>query len=150
MTSNMFTDLDLSDDSRLEANYKYSEYGIIISNLAGSKTIKNIDKPVIDKNGNFTITNTLGNNSDETLTDVRTIELLPKNNDDKGTKYNGTYTGTILSKIPNQRFFYTTNSIDNIGLTNDRNGKITIKEVDLPNDSRWIEINVGDRNKCRR
>ena len=144
MTSNMFTDLDLSDDSRLEANYKYSEYGIIISNLAGSKTIKNIDKPVIDKNGNFTITNTLGNNSDETLTDVRTIELLPKNNDDKGTKYNGTYAGTILSKIPNQRFFYTTNSIDNIGLTNDRNGKITIKEVDLPNDSRWIEINVGD------
>ena len=144
ITSTISTSIDLSDDSRMENNYKYSEYGIVISNLAGSKTLKTINQQIIDKNGNFQITSTLGNNSDEILTDVRTIEILPRNNDDIGSKYHGTYTGTIISGIPNQRFFYTTNEINEIGLTNDRNGKITVKDVDLTNDSRWIEINVGE------
>ena len=142
--STIATDVDLSDDTRMERNYKQSEYGIIISNLAGSKTLKEIDRQAIDRNGVFVITSTLGNNSDEVLADVRTIELLPCNNDDKGSKFHGTYTGTIVSGILNQRFFYTTNNVSDIGLTSDRNGKITIKDVDLPNDSRWIEINEGD------
>lgn len=142
--STITSDIDLSDDTRMENNYKHSEYGIIISNLAGSKTLKTNNKQAIDKNDNFTITSTLGNNSDELLTNVRTIELLPYNNDDRESKFHGTYTGTIVSGIVNQRFFYTTNDINNIGLTNDRNGKITIKNVDLANDSRWIEVNVGD------
>ena len=142
--STIYTDLDLSDDSRLESKYKHSEYGIIISNLAGSKTLKNIDNQIIDKNESFSITSTLGNNSDDELINVRTIEILPYNNDNNGSKYHGSYNGKITSGITNQRFFYTTGDISNIGLTTDRNGKITIKDVDLPNDSRWIELNIGD------
>ena len=142
--STISTNLDLSDDSRMENNYKHSEYGIIVSNLAGSKTLKSIDNQIIDLNGSFQVVSTLGNNSDEELTDVRTIEILPINNDDKGSVIHGTYSGKIINGIPNQRFFYTTNLINNIGITNDRNGKITIKGVDLENDDRWIELNVGD------
>ena len=46
--------------------------------------------------------------------------------------------------LSNQKVFYTTNDIGNIGMTQDRYGKMTISEVDLESDSRWIEVHQGD------
>ena len=136
----IFTDADKRD----EKQYRTSEYGIVISNLAGSTASKGIDKPVIEKNESFLVTSTLGNNSEEALRNVKTIEILPTNNDANGSKFSGNYTSKIISKINTQKIFYTTNEISSIGLTEDRYGKLTIKDVDLENDSRWIEVQVGE------
>ena len=133
-----------SEDLRDETNFRKSEYGVIISNLAGSKGIKSIDKTVVEKNEKFNVTSTLGNNSEEVLSNVKTIEILPTNNDENGSKFSGNYTVKFNSIIQGQRLFYTTNLINNIGLTQDKYGKYTIKDVDLANDNRWIEINVGN------
>ena len=132
------------EDKRDEKQFRTSEYGVVISNLAGSKALKEIDKPVVEKNEKFNITSTLGNNSEEILRNVRTIEILPTNNDEKGSKFSGNYTTKITEIIDGQKLYYTNKNISEIGLTEDKYGKLTIKDVDLENDSRWIEVNVGD------
>ena len=131
-------------DSRDEEMFRTSIYEVEISNLSGSMTLKEIDKQVIDSNESFNVRSTIGNNGKETLRNIKTIEILPKNGDEDGSKFSGTYTTKITSGSTGQRFFYTTNSVDNIGITLDEYGKYTIKSVDLTSDSRWIEVNVGD------
>lgn len=138
--STIFTQQDL----RNEKAYRTSNYGVIISNLAGSKVIKTIDKNLLDKNESFSVTNTIGNTSQENLKNAKSIEILPTNGDANGSKFSGTYTVKVLSLADNQKLYYTTKNISVIGLTEDKYGKITIKEVDLGNDDRWIEAKVGD------
>ena len=132
------------EDKRDEKQYRTSEYGVVISNLAGSKALKEIDKPVVEKNESFVVTSTLGNNSEEILRNVRTIEILPVNNDEKGSKFSGNYTTKITEIIDGQKLYYTNKNISEIGLTEDKYGKLTIKDVDLENDSRCIDVNAGD------
>lgn len=131
-------------DSRDETQFRTSAYGVEVSNLAGSMGLKEIDKNIIDKNESFKVKSTLGNNGQEKLNSVKTIELLPKNDDDKGSNFSGTYTIKIISGANGQRFFYSTNNIDDIGITKDKYDKDNIKDVDIINDTRWIEVNVGD------
>lgn len=131
-------------DQRDEQSYRSSEYGIVISNLAGSKVYKEIDKPVVEKNEKFNVTSTVGNNGEETLTNMKTIEILPYSHDENGSDFNGTYTTKITSKLSNQKLFYTTRQIAAIGLEEDNYGTLNIKNVDLENDSRWIEVQVGE------
>ena len=130
-------------DLRDEKQYRTSEYGIIISNLAGSKSLKQIDKKVVEKNEPFNVTSIIGNNSQETLINIKTIEFLPTNNDENGSNFSGNYTMKVISLIAGQKIFYTTNNIMAIGLTEDQYGKLTVKDVDLENDSRWIEVGTG-------
>ena len=133
-----------SNEDLREEIYRTSQYGVVISNLAGSRASKDIDKTVVEKNEKFNVISTLGNNSEEVLVNLKTIEILPTNNDENGSKFSGNYTSKIISKIEGQKVFYTTNRIEAIGLTEDIYGKLTIKDVDLENDGRWIEVGVGD------
>jgi len=133
-----------AEDLRDEKQFRTSEYGVVISNLAGAKALKTINKTVVEKNEKFTVTSVLGNNSEEVLRNIKTIEILPYNNDNNNSKFNGTYTTKITSKIDNQKIYYTTHNIAAIGLTEDQYGKLTIKDVDLGSDSRWTEVQVGE------
>lgn len=127
-----------------DSQFRTNAYGVVISNLSGSRASKEASKTIIDTNDNFSITNTIGNTSQDTLQNIKTISLLPKDNDKTGSTFNGEYTLKISSINELQRLYYTTNSIDNIGTTLDVNGKITIKDLDLENDNRWIEVKEGD------
>ena len=131
-------------DNRDEVMFRTSTYEINISNLAGSMALKEIDKNIIDNNESFNITNTLGNNGNETLNNIRTIEILPKNEDENGSSFSGTYTTKITSGATGQRFFYTTSSIEESGISSDQYGKYTIKDVIFDSDSRWIEVNLNE------
>ena len=132
------------EDTRNEAKFRTSIYGVIISNLAGSKTIKSIDKPLLDTNESFNVTNSIVNTSQENLINVKSIEILPTNGDTNGSKINGEYTIKVISLATNQKMYYTTKEKSVIGLTEDKYGKLTIKNVDLSTDDRWTEVNVGD------
>ncbi len=137
-------DIDLSDDDNREDDYKKSSYGVVISNLAGSRVSKEISKQIIEKNDSFQVTSTIGNNGDEELQNLKTIEILPTNHDENSSVFNGNYTTKILASITGQRFFYATDNISDIGLSEDKYGKLTIKDVDLENDSRWNEVQLGE------
>ena len=102
---NISSTIYTAEDKRDEKKYRTSDYGVVISNLAGSKASKTIDKPVVEKNESFSITSNIGNNSEETLKNLKAIEILPRNNDDNGSKYSGIYTSKVISKIEGQKIF---------------------------------------------
>ena len=58
INSTIFTPEDL----REVKTFRTSEYGVVISNLAGSKALMTVDKTLMDKGESFNITSTLGNN----------------------------------------------------------------------------------------
>ena len=134
--STIFTEQDL----RSEVAFRTGKYGVIISNLAGSKAIKSIDKNLVDRNEEFTITSTIGNTSQENLKNVKSLEILPVNGDSNGSVFSGKFTLKVIELADNQNLYYSIGNINDIGITQDKYGKNTIKEVDLANDSRWIKI----------
>ncbi len=118
-----------------------------IINLAGSSIRKIIDKQFLDREEQTTINNYIYNIAQSRLLNVKTVEILPKNGDSVGSSYSGSYTLQVESLLENQKFYYTTNNIDNIGLVEDAFGKKHIQSVDLDDSSNgygWTEVHVGD------
>ena len=140
---NVTSEISYDQDLR-ENKYKISSYGVVISNLAGSKAIKEINKTILEKNESFIITSSIGNTSQENLINVKSLEILPTNGDSNGSIFSGDYTIKVVSLAENQKIFYATDNVSNIGITEDKYGKLTIKDVDIENDDRWIEVGVGD------
>ncbi len=133
----------LNPEDLREASARIGDYGVVISNLAGVKALKSINKTVLEQNENFVVNSEVTNNGQETLHDVRSIEILPKNNDTNGSKFSGSYTLTVSSLAAGQKLYYATGDVNNIGVTKDRYGKNTVKDVDFGSDSRWIEAAQG-------
>ena len=115
-----------------------------LTNLSGSSLRKIMAKDSLDKDESINVDNYLYNISQQTLQNFKTVEILPKNGDVPGTSYNGSYTFKVESLANEQHIYYTTNSIDNIGLVTDNIGSQHIQSVDLSTDSRWHEVHVGD------
>ena len=151
------------NDIRDEATQRTSRYGVIISNLAGAKAAKKVDRSAIDLDESFTIDSLVGNNSEEDLNEVRTLDILPRDGDKLRSKFSGTYTITVESLAPGQEMYYTTanintnyvedNNISNCrsietvdvgaGVSYDRYCKITAKNVNISN-GQWIQVHPGD------
>jgi hypothetical protein len=126
------------------SGYSYSSASFYLINLSGSSLRKVMAKDSLDKDESINVDNYLYNISQQVLYNVKTVEILPKNGDATDTSYNGSYTFKVLSLANNQQIYYTTNSIDNIGLVTDNIGNQHIQSVDLSTDSRWHEVHVGD------
>ena len=131
-----------SSDTLGRYGYDYDSFYII--NLSGSSVRKRIVRNYLDKNESVEINNYVYNIAQANLNNVKTIEILPRNNDSIGSKYSGDYTLKVISLAENQKMYYSTNDIDNIGLTTDMYGKKHIQPVDLDSDNRWIEVQVND------
>ncbi len=117
---------------------------VTIMNLSGSSTRKYSSKDYIELNDLFTITGNINNISDATLQSIKTIELLPKNNDSRGSVIHGSYSIEITELAEGMTIYYSTGNIDEIGIETDGLGYKHIQNVDLENDSRWIQVELGD------
>lgn len=115
-----------------------------IINLAGSSIQKDIETNIIEANNSVKINDAIYNISQSLLLDVKTFEILPKNNDENGSKFSGNYTYTINQIDDGQKLYYSTTNPDSIEYEIDDLGNKTIQSIDLLNDSRFIELNVGD------
>ena len=122
----------------------YSGRSFYLINLSGSSARKTIDKDSLDINESTDMDNYIYNIAQSTLTNVKTVEILPKNGDSIGDVFSGTYTLRVESIVNNQKIYYTTNSVDDIGLVTDNVGNKHIQQVDLDSDDCWIEVHVGD------
>ena len=123
---------------------EYAWTAVYLTNLSGSSLRKIIKNNSLEKDESTNVDNYLYNIAQRTLNNFKTIEILPKNGDANGTTYEGSYTLKVESLATNQHIYYTTNSIDNIGLVTDNIGNQHIQSVDLSTDNRWIEVHVGD------
>ena len=79
-----------------EVKNRTSTESINIINLASFRLYKEVETPVIEKNGEIHFTITARNSNETTLPEFAILDIMPYNEDGRGTKYNGTYT---ISKI---------------------------------------------------
>ena len=74
-----------------EIKNRTSTEGISIINLASFRLYKEVEKAVIEKNGQIHFTITGKNSKDSELPEFVLLDIMPYNEDGRGTKYNGTY-----------------------------------------------------------
>ncbi|MCQ2571106.1 MAG: hypothetical protein MJ154_02570 [Candidatus Saccharibacteria bacterium] len=125
-----------------EVQHRTSESGIAISNLAGSSIRTDVNKLVIERDDSFAVSQIIGNNTDNTITNARIVEVLPRNGDDKGNSFFGSYTITPTSIPSGQKMYYTTAAIADSGLTKDGTGAYVATGVNL-SDSKWVQVSAG-------
>ncbi len=125
-------------------NKASNDVGITIINLAGASLRKTIDKKYVETNGVFTNKDYVYNISQSILNNVKTYEILPKNGDELGSKFSGSYTLTVNSLAEGQKLYYTTTKISNIPFEEDSYGNKNIQNLNLASDSRFVEVHVGD------
>ncbi len=124
-------------------NY-YSNKTISISNLSGASTRKSIEKQYLEIEESNLITNKFYNVSDSTLTNVKSVDVLPQNDDIYGSDFNGSYQLKIISKASNQKIYYTTSDAKNAGIIEDEYGNLSAQSINFASNSHWIEVNVND------
>lgn len=117
---------------------------IFITNLSGSNTRKVPSKRLIEIGEEFDVTGNIYNISEDVLYNVRTVELLPKDGDSRGSIIHGSYSIKIKSIDDGVRLYYSTGDVDSIGIDKDDSNNLVIRNVDLNNDNRWVEAFVDD------
>ena len=134
-----------------EVSNRTSTESINIINLASFRLYKEVETPVIEKNGEIHFTVTARNNNEITLPEFAILDIMPYNEDVRGTKYNGTYT---ISKITisqningtpvdnNELKLYVTKETTKSGQAQqyEEIRNITVKDEDLGTSEIWEEM----------
>ena len=124
-----------------EIKNRTSTEAISIINLASFRLYKEVEVPVIEKNGEIHYTITGKNNKDSGLPEFVLLDVMPYNGDTRGTKFNGTY--TINKVIISQNIDGTPISNDNLELyiTQDEQVKtISVKDENIGISGIWRKI----------
>lgn len=117
---------------------------LYLTSLSSSYTRNVTSETNVSPSESFVITNSVYNNSQGILSNVKSVQLLPFNGDSLGSKFNGSYTLKVKSLGENQKLYYTLADEISSGITRDKNDKPTIANVDLAASDKWIEVLVGD------
>ena len=134
-----------------EVSNRTSTESINIINLASFRLYKEVETPVIEKNGEIHFTVTARNNNEITLPEFAILDIMPYNEDGRGTKYNGTYTIsriTISQNINgtpvdnNELKLYVTKETTKSGQAQqyEEIRNITVKDEDLGTSEIWEEM----------
>ena len=121
---------------------------INIINLATHRLYKEVETPIVEKNGEIKYKIIYENKTDEVVSDFQLLDILPYIGDGRGSNFSGTYTLKNVNIIQtvnninqeiNNLTLYTTNSDD-------------VKAIDAKNEeigtsSIWEKISTGEVNK---
>ena len=134
-----------------EVSNRTSTESINIINLASFRLYKEVETPVIEKNGEIHFTVTARNNNEITLPEFAILDIMPYNEDGRGTKYSGTYTisritisqninGTPIEN--NELKLYITKETTKSGQAQqyEEIRNITVKDEDLGTSEIWEEM----------
>ena len=118
---------------------------IQVTNLASHRLYKEVDTPVIEKNGMIKYTLTYLNKTDSTVPDFQLIDILPYNGDTKESSFNGSY------KLDHIDIHQTSNdasiSNDNLQLyiTNNPDARnLNAKDSNIGVSDIWTEKAIGN------
>ena len=117
---------------------------INIINLASHRLYKEVENPIIEKNGQIKYNISYQNNTDETVQKFQLLDILPYNGDSRETKYEGTY--TLESVKVNQTVSGAVQATDNLQLfttNSDTVRNMTAKDDGIGTDSIWTEKTIG-------
>ena len=134
-----------------EVSNRTSTESINIINLASFRLYKEVETPAIEKNGEIHFTVTARNNNEITLPEFAILDIMPYNEDGRGTKYSGTYTisritinqninGTPVEN--NELKLYVTKETTKSGQAQqyEEIKNITVKDKDLGTSEIWEEM----------
>ena len=117
---------------------------INIINLASHRLYKEVETPVIEKNGQIKYNVAYANNTDEAVPEFQLLDILPYNGDSRGTDFEGTY---ILESVKvKQTISGSTQATNNLKLyiTNSETVRnITAKDDGIGIDNIWSSETIG-------
>ena len=127
-----------------EINFRTTTETINIINLASHRLYKEVETPIIEKNGQIKYTISYVNNTEDAVSDFQLLDILPYNGDSRGTNFVGTYNVASINvietiggsgqEISNLKL-YTTNS--------DTVRSLDSKNTEIGTDSIWSEKTIG-------
>ncbi len=127
-----------------EISFRTSTVSINIINLASHRLYKEVEAPVIEKNGQVKYKIVYLNNTDETVPEFQLLDILPYNNDNRGSSFEGSYTVNNINV--NQTISGATQSNSNLSLYT--TNSTTVRNMDAKNtgigtDSIWTSKTIG-------
>ena len=131
-----------------EISFRTSTVSINVINLESHRLYKEVETPIIEKNGEVTFKITYENKTETTVPDFQMLDILPYNGDSRGSNFKGTYTLKNINVI--QTIGGSSQGIDNLKIysTNSDNVKgMTAKDTGIGTDNIWESISNGDVNK---
>ena len=131
-----------------EISFRTSTVSINIINLESHRLYKEVETPIIEKNGDITFKITYENKTETAVPNFQMLDILPYYGDNRGSNFNGTYTLKNINVI--QTVGGSSQEIDNLKIysTNSDNVKgMTAKDTGIGTDNIWESISNGDVNK---
>ena len=131
-----------------DISFRTSTVSINVINLESHRLYKEVETPIIEKNGDVTFKITYENKTETAVPDFQMLDILPYNGDSRGSNFNGTYTLKNINVI--QTVGGSSQEIDNLKIysTNSDNVKgMTAKDTGIGTDNIWESISNGDVNK---
>ena len=135
---------EISKIGNSQIDFRTSTETINVINLASHRLYKEVETPIIEKNGQIKYNISYQNNTDETVQKFQLLDILPYNGDSRGTKYEGTY--TLESVKVNQTVSGAVQATDNLQLfttNSDTVRNMTAKDDGIGTDSIWTEKTIG-------
>ena len=132
---------EISKIGNSEVGNRTSTESINIINLASFRLYKEVETPVIEKNGEIHYTITGRNNTNIILPEFALLDIMPYNGDNRGTKFNGTYTISRITISQNINEAEVENTNLKLYISQDEQVKnITVKDTNLGTSSIWEEV----------
>ena len=145
IVSEVIGDDGISKIGNSKIDFRTSTEAINIINLASHRLYKEVETPIIEKNGDIVYSLIYENKTDDPVNDFQLLDILPYNGDTRGTSYNGTYT------LENIEVVQTTSgeeqAVDNLSLyttTSETVRTIDATDDGIGTDSIWKEKTIGN------
>ena len=123
----------------ISTEFRTAECGIQITNLSSHMLYKEVNTPVIEKNGEIKYEITYANKTDAPVTDFQLLDILPYNGDSRGTTFNGTYTLENVKLMTEEELNL------NLFVTEDESVKsMTAKDEGIGTSSIWTSKNFEE------
>ena len=144
VVSEVIGDDGISKIGTSKIDFRTSTEAINIINLASHRLYKEVETPIIEKNGEIEYKIVYENKTDDPVSNFQLLDVLPYNGDLRNTSYTGTY--TLKNITIRQTTIGEEQSLDNLNLytTNSE----TVREMDskddgIGTDSIWAEREIG-------
>ena len=132
---------EISKIGNSEVGNRTPTESINIINLASFRLYKEVETSVIEKNGEIHYTITGRNNTNIILPEFALLDIMPYNGDNRGTKFNGTYTISRITISQNINEAEVENTNLKLYISQDEQVKnITVKDTNLGTSSIWEEV----------
>lgn len=127
-----------------EISNRTSTETISIINLATHRLYKEVETPVIEKNGQIKYTVIYENKTEESVPEFQLLDILPYNGDSRGSNFEGAYTLNNVNVI--QTVNGTSQATTNLKLYTTNSEEVrnmTAKDNGIGTDSIWTEKSIG-------